>query len=57
MRIFAFMKRMMVILFLLACWVCAAQEGAVDAYDVAEEQFYQGMYGAAIRTALDGLNQ
>ena len=57
MRIFAFMKRMMVILFLLACWVCAAQEGAVDAYDVAEEQFYQGQYGQAIRTALEGLQQ
>ncbi|MBR4596707.1 MAG: tetratricopeptide repeat-containing sensor histidine kinase [Bacteroidales bacterium] len=51
------MKRMMVILFLLACWVCAAQEGAVDAYDVAEEQFYQGQYGQAIRTALEGLQQ
>ncbi len=58
MLIFASMKRLTGILLLLAsCFYVLGQEQSQDAYGVAEEQFYQGMYGAAIRTALDGLNQ
>ena len=55
---FAYMRRLTGILILLASWFCAAaQDQARDAYSVAEEQFYQGQYSAAIMTALEGLNQ
>ena len=52
------MKRISIIILTIACSLSVwAQGGVQDAYSVAEEQFYQGQYGAAIRTALDGLKQ
>ena len=51
-------KRISIIILTIACSLSVwAQGGVQDAYSVAEEQFYQGQYGAAIRTALDGLKQ
>ena len=58
MCIFVVVKRFSIIILAIACCLGAwAQDGTQDAYSVAEEQFYQGQYGAAIRTALDGLQQ
>lgn len=58
MCIFVVVKRLSVIILTIACCLSVwAQDGVQDAYSVAEEQFYQGQYGAAIRTALEGLTQ
>lgn len=52
------MKRLTGILLLFVCWSGAlAQDQEMDAYSIAEDQFYGGQYGAAIRTALEGLKQ
>lgn len=53
MLIFVVVKRLTGILLLLACFCASAQDQ--DAYGVAEEQFYRGQYGSAIRIALEGL--
>lgn len=56
MLIFVVVKRFSVIILVFAsCFFALGQ--AQDAYSVAEEQFYQGQYGAAIRTALEGLQE
>ena len=57
-RIFVSMKRLSFLIFLISSCVFAfAQSGEEDAYSIAERQFFQADYGAAIRTALDGLQQ
>ena len=56
MLIFVVVKRFSVIILVFAsCFFALGQDQ--DAYSVAEEQFYQGQYGAAIRTALEGLQE
>lgn len=57
-RIFVSMKRLSFLLFLISsCFFAFAQSGVEDAYSIAEKQFFEADYGAAIRTALDGLKQ
>lgn len=57
MLIFVEMKRLALIIFLLIPLLSWAQEESEDAYSIAEKQFFEADYGAAIKTALDGLKQ
>lgn len=58
MCIFVKMKRFFLMVAMLACCFCAtAKEGVEDAYTVAEKLYFEADYGAAIRAALEGLEQ
>ena len=57
MLIFVEMKRIALLISLLFPLISWAQVGDEDAYSIAEKQFFEADYGAAIRTALDGLQQ